>query len=736
MALVPSLRLSIPATHAGRVRRAVYSGLALYVAPALLVVTLAVVGLGAHRQSWHVPFEYDGDDTLLILPMVQGAWETGSFWRHGRMGAPGTLDLGDFPVIDAWHFAALRLVGMFVPDPVRAFNVYHLLTYPLASLVATACLRRLGQSGPAAVALAVLFAFAPYHVARGEHHYFLSAYYLLPLPLTLAVRFAAGWSPFVRDGGRVAPAALGTVAIGLVTSAAGAYYAFFACVVLTMAGLFAACGPGRRGAVAASITVAAIVAGGVALHVPAMAHAATNGRNDAAHARAAREADYYGLALVQLVLPIPDHRVPVLARLRAVYDGEKRPGTWPSESAALGTVAASGWLGLVVAALLPRPRPGPVRILAVLTVGVSLIAVTGGGGSLFNALVTPQVRAYARFAIVLAFFGLAAVGFAIDAFTAGRVRLVACGLLTAFGLADQTPRTWFTKAGRSPQEGVLARFASDRSFFADMEAALPPGAMVYQLPYDVYPETSYRHARGLLHTTALRFSFGAMKHRAADNWLRETSALAPDAMLGRLCLRDFAAVCVDRSALAPADLTALTDRLGPGTPDTLGTFVWFDLRPWREAFRARIGPGEFSRRATADREAIVVEWLGRFKSYEPVGSEWRCHLGETSGAIHFVNPTDRPRRVRVTGLLASHGPYRSVLTLTGFGLTADGTPWRDRIEVGPGPGPGPFTATFDLPPGRSGIDVTCHVPKPPLRFPQEPDRFAVHAFRVEEVGPD
>jgi phosphoglycerol transferase len=386
---------------------------------------------------------------------------------------------------------------------------------------------------------------------------------------------------------------------------------------------------GDGGVLAAGATIAAIVAGGIVQHVPAAVHAATHGHNTRAHVRPALQSDYFGLPLMQLVLPVPDHRLSALARLRAVYEGEKRPGAAPSESVALGTVAAAGWVALVVLALVPGVRPGPVRVLAALTVGVSLIAVTGGGGSLFNYLVTATVRAYARFAIVLTFFALAAVGFALDRVAPGRLRLLACGLLVAFGLWDQTPRTWFTSRSADKTRAREERFASDRAFFGAMEASLPPGGMVFQLPFVSYPECHYEHARGVTLTKSLRFSFGAMMNRVEDGWARATASRPTDDMLDRLVLRDFVAVCLVRNFLEPADhvhLANLTDRLGPGTEDARKTHVWFDLRPWRDRLLARIGPDEFARRAAADREAIGVEWLGPVKSHQPLGEELETAL--------------------------------------------------------------------------------------------------------------
>jgi phosphoglycerol transferase len=64
-----------------------------------------------------------------------------------------------------------------------------------------------------------------------------------------------------------------------------------------------------------------------------------------------------------------------------------------------------------------------------------------------------------------------------------------------------------------------------------MEAALPEGGMVFQLPVMDFPEAplpgipSYDHFRPYLYSSQLRFSFGSMKGRERERWQHEVQQL-------------------------------------------------------------------------------------------------------------------------------------------------------------------------------------------------------------------
>src|SRR3954451_4410566 len=127
-----------------------------------------------------------------------------------------------------------------------------------------------------------------------------------------------------------------------------------------------------------------------------------------------------------------------------------------------------------------------------------------------------------------------------------------CALLLVFGILDQTtPRMVPSYAA------ISSEMASDDAFVKRIEAALPAGAMVFQLPYQPFPEAApvvemadYSHLKGYLHSRALRWSYGAIKGRPEAEWQPEISALPAAEMAEQLVLKGFDGLYIDRFGYA------------------------------------------------------------------------------------------------------------------------------------------------------------------------------------------
>ena len=98
-----------------------------------------------------------------------------------------------------------------------------------------------------------------------------------------------------------------------------------------------------------------------------------------------------------------------------------------------------------------------------------------------------------------------------------------------------------------------ATFHQDQALVRAIEAAAPPHAMVFQLPYVAFPESppryqmqDYEQLRPGLHSRTLRWSYGAMKGRAEDRWLAEVSGLAAPELAAALGKAGFAGILVNR----------------------------------------------------------------------------------------------------------------------------------------------------------------------------------------------
>ena len=561
--------------------------LAWYLGALALTCILIFLGLRLDRVNLRAPFYYDLD-ALLILPMVKATTERGlgGHWRNDRMGAgvtadrpPQIMELHDFPVIDLLHFAVIWLLGKVVTHVVVLFNLYFLLTFPLTTLTAMIVFRHLGLTLPAAAVGGLLYSFLPYHYQRWENHYFLAAYWMVPLALLPVFAICRGRFPFFHrkpDGSyepRVRSAhSAGFVILGVAVASAGAYYAFFACALTAFAGLYSwAVFRTWRALAAAAGIIAVIVVVGVLHHLPSLIYQWKYASNPIT-TRQPEEADSYGLKIAHLVLPIPDHNLSVLANLRVRYLVPDRAAEGEN-SGSLGIVGLSGFVGLLILLLLPYRRGWPYGPLAALTLFAVLLGTIGGLGSVFNLVVMSQIRAYNRISVFIAFFCILAGLWTLDRYLLSRRWPVplhyviyplspplwfllvllrkmgpswrdradrfkhslstrtASGTLFAWagilliGFLDQTPYAWFKSGITKTINSHAGRFLADEQFFAEIEGTMPPGTKIFCLPYAPFPEHNaiakmpvYEHARGYIHTRTLVWSYGAMKNREADAW--------------------------------------------------------------------------------------------------------------------------------------------------------------------------------------------------------------------------
>jgi hypothetical protein len=747
--------------------------LAWYGGAIALTCAILFAGLRLDSLTLTAPLMYD-DDALLIMPMVKATLERGSHWRNERMGYPGVLELHDFPVIDHLHFSIIQLIGWFVSDWIIVYNLYYLLTYPLTTLTAMYAFRRLGLTLPMAAAGGILYSFLPYHYMRGEAHYFLAAYWLVPLSWLPALAISRGDFPFFRlaNNGeyRFAFRAWRTfwqVVLAIGTASAGAYYAFFACAIYAFAGAYGwAAHRTWKAAAAAAILTALIVAIGIVNHLPAIAYEAEYGRNSVAE-RYPEEAETYGLKIAHLVLPVDGHNVTFLGRVKSGYHSHMRPLDNENSASTLGIVGTIGLVILLTSLLLSRRRTWPYGPLSAFAIFIILFATIGGIGSVFNLLVFDQVRCLNRISIYLAFICQFAALWPLDRFLlsrTGRLRRLRIGFIAALaviGITDQTPTPWFAEPMLSQTRKEQYRFMFDREFFSDIEAQLLSGSRnplepdapprVFMLPYMPFPEVpplfdmnAYEHARGYLHTKFVVWSYGAIKNREVDAWQRDVifddrnPASPAQYLIPRIIYRGFDGILIDTRGFPFADhgnkgaqlldkIKDMARQAGVKIPEISHDDkrqVFLDLRPYRD-YLWNLDRATFEDGATREREWVALTWLRGFVNHVPGTRYEDSRWGYESGRATIVNPSARTRTFRLSmrfGVDASGG----------FLITIDGNSLIHRDRRG---GSGPLSDSFviekpepvsilpkhwfgepriyvlEIPPGRHSIAFRCRTPR-------------------------
>lgn len=597
-------------------------------AAALLVAFWALDAWGNVRTD--VPAYYAGSvpsrfafDLNAHGIFLQSLLETGSYQHHERLGAPFGLDLYDFPLgTENLQWLALRVLSIAADTTGALMNTYLLLTFPLVAVAAFAGFRVLRVSRPASFGLGVLFALLPYHFLRGEYHLLLSNYASVPIGAVLVVLVLRGDVLFPRGPRRrlgthrLTGRALLVLAACVLLGSLSFYYTALTLLLLALAAPIAALRHrGWAPLATAAVLCAAIGVTTLVNTAPSLRYWGENGRNELTAARAPSEAELYSLKLTQLVLPSRYHRVDALADLGSRYTSSELLSDEATVTLGIaGTLGLAWILAFSVAAVAGRsprlPRLEEHRAAALGALLAFAVGTTGGLSALISWYVTPQLRAYNRVSLFIAFFALLSLGLLLDAL-AGRLRdrgwsrpaiAVGAALLLLIGVLDQT-------SGKLTPDYAKARAAwrADADFGRAAEGALGPRAEVFQFPVVPFPEfppvngmLDYDHARGVLHTRTLRWSYGAMKGRPAAEWQQKLIPMPAPQLVRSVAAAGFAGLYIDRAGLVPATAApyeadvARTVRAAPIVVSADQRIVLYDLRPYAERLRRRLGAPAFS----------------------------------------------------------------------------------------------------------------------------------------------
>ncbi len=720
---------------APRWRRTLQTDLALSSGAGLLALLATAVVLKLWHANPSIPLGYGGDG-LWLTQVVKGMLDHGWFFTNPDVGAPFGQQLYDFTAAfgDTLHFAVIKAMSLVSQDPVKLVNGYFLLSFFLCAFSACFVLRRLGVSRGAAVVAAVLFSLLPAHVAGGLGRVPLGAYWAIPLAALLIMRVFAGEPLFTRraEGGRLSRwlsrPSLATAGMCVLIAGSGLYYALFTVMLLVLA---AAAGVlvrrdwavGLHGSLAAMLVLGLLI---VAL-APSLVYTREHGKNTAFE-RPAADGSIYATSLSLLIVPFIGHRFGPADDLAHKLEVTKLPpGQNEHQLSALGLVGSLGFLGLLVAGIVPRARGGRDRAGAAAAAALTgfLLATTGGIGLLVNILLTSDLRGWGRISPLLGFLGLYGAALAYDAlrgspWVRGWRRHAVAGLLPlalVVGVADQTT------ANMVPEYAVTKKeFTSDARFVDAVDRELPARASVLQLPAAAFPEggtvvnmADYSLMRGPLLTEDLRFSYGSMKGRPHGDWVQRLAELPLAEGLSYYAAAGFRGIWVDRRGYADQgnEIDAELRRLLPGVTPIQSADT--QLR-----FYSLV---DYARRWARGR---TPQWLRAARDSAMNLSEFQIATGMTlvpatpvpqiedprgGGTFALVNPGRFARTIVVRGRLFVAGPDTPVVA-----RPPDGR--RVRLTARKGRG-GAFALRARVPAGgRVNVRISSPAARSALQLPE------------------
>jgi phosphoglycerol transferase len=505
-------------------------------------------------ESWQTPLTYLSDpakgDVIGFLAQFKAAEEGHLcpflFTNVPELGAPYVANWDDFPIPEKmilWLTGLLaRLVGLFA-----AANLFVMLGQMLAAVSFYAACRILGGGWILACAGGLVFAFSTYAFAHGLHH--LPVLYYWHVPLCLVVCQWIFCEEGIKWGERRLVFAL---VVALITGLQNVYYTNMFVQFVLFGGLLQAWRHGWR-KLGPALAIAGTAVGTLLIMMSnTFFYHLVYGPNDTAVSRDYKWLEIYGLKLVDLVVPPPDHPFAPFAAWgtghlkEVILSAGESP---PSGYLGILGLAALTWLVLVsVRCVASRAKP-PLE--AWLVLWIFLYAEVGGINGILGTLGFQLFRATTRYSIFILCLVLMDAVRRLSPWENRNKPWAALAAVLAVGLAlwDQTPPL----ASAQDIAATAQAVASDRHFAEQLESRLPAQAMIFQIPMMDFPESpvpgigSYDHFRLYLYAHALRFSFGSDKGRPREEWQHGLEGLPLGEVVSRLESYGFAALYVNRN---------------------------------------------------------------------------------------------------------------------------------------------------------------------------------------------
>lgn len=563
-----------------------------YVTVLLCLVTLGWC-LAYNRRTvkaWAVPLEYSGD--ALASMATAKMFSTGELLpvlpkNPPSFGAPFVANRNDYPITEEgifiWHGLLIRCFGVFAGSNLAILS---------ASLLAAGSFyfvgRTLGYREELTLAGAALFSLSHYAFSRGLAHSGLTFYWHVPLGL-LVIWWCCRANPRPLSQSKIFICGMTAVLHGIQHP----YYTGIFGQFLIFAGIVCLMRNDSWRRVALPLSLAALtVAIFLVMNYDTFVYRADHGPNPAAVARNYAGLELYALKPLTLLLPFP-HRLDALAAWCKEHYFVKTNSPSEHGTSYLGVVGLAG-LGLLVwmtarSAITQRTRI-PSHFWMILW--IFAYSVVGGMNGFLGLFGLNFFRGTNRYSIVILavvlLFLVRTLTFLTRTWRQTSISALSCAL-TLFGVWDQSPAP--VSSARIDQ--VRDIIQADASFVTAMELALPPKAMVFELPVCDFPEVpprfemaDYEHFRLYLHSQTLRYSYGSDKGRARELWQREVEMLPPIHLVESLEQFGFSALLINKRGYADhaaALLKALKatgrETLDPGQSDFACIFLQPSLRP-------------------------------------------------------------------------------------------------------------------------------------------------------------
>lgn len=342
------------------------------------------------------------------------------------------------------HRIGMFLCCLFFDNFGTAVNFYYFFGYILVALGMYLAMRFIYIEPWISACAGLLYTFLPYHYLRGESHVFLACFYMVPLACAVIVRLMK------KDKKESKTFYIKCFVIAILMGMTDIYYSVFWAIILAFTCVYILVNSFDWKRAGFVLCYAFIPFGCIGIvNIPYLMNLISEKSSLTANfvggsgsERTLNDLLFYGLRVVQLVSPIQNHRLGVLANFRNNLD--QYLGADETRMVTLGLIMSIGFIITVCVVLLSIDKNeicNKLKKYGVLNIFILLVASIGGL-NIFVGLLSANIRCYNRMSIFIAAFSLMALAELVQHWwtvkNKNRFIIIVICLLSLIGVWDQT----------------------------------------------------------------------------------------------------------------------------------------------------------------------------------------------------------------------------------------------------------------------------------------------------------
>lgn len=623
------------------------------------------------------------DKDIINIPLAcrdDGVWELvsqkiiseGSKMNYvtDRLGAPFGYDTKDF--MNAAYLSKLWMNAwaLFTDNYVLSYNLGYLSAYMLLAIISFWVLIKLEIQPEVCFVSSILYTFLPYHLLRGQIHLSLSFYIMVPIAVFYFLKLMGN-----KDEKTTRKSLVAWIVSMVFIGMSGVYYAFFSCFFLCVVILYNLINKVSIKRFFCCICSIILICGGMIFALlPNILYLCENGINKSAVVRQSSEVPLYALRLTQLVLPVTDHRLAFLAKVKDIYN--QMIVVTESDWASLGIWLTIGF-GVIILNIFRISKKNENSFLfselSVLTL-CGLLYASVGSFIEIQAMAISVIRCANRISVFIAFFACISFGIVVQKLLRKAYRsnqIIFNGILIIIlcvGIYDQTP-------------GIKAECYEtfyDKSTVKFIEAIENenPDAMILQLPNVQFPENGvkngmkdYSHFVGYLYSNSLKWSYGSMKGREGSIFLNNLCSLKTEDMVKQAAESGFEGIYIDRYGYIQSDVDELEKTLFQITGQLPivsenGRYSYFSLKQYISRNNVRFKKGTISKN-------LIEVSNGENMYFQEEDVENRWYWCQNNSILKIVNYSNEEIDVQISFELESYAEQAGNIHITGNGFSKE-----------------------------------------------------------------